>query len=537
MKIKSVCIVGGGSSGWMTAAALVKLCPWIDVTLVESKVPTVGVGESTLGHINAFLRMLGLKDEEWMPKCNATYKNSIRFTNFAKKDGTSFEYPFVDGYDMSFAPDGLKTWGELKTKFPEEFPNTSFAEFYATANTLLAKHNKQTKNEDNSLPSFDFRYDTAYHMDAQAFGEYLKEDICLPAGVTHVEGSIHSHTKDRMGNIEQILCTNGRKLYADLFIDCTGFRSLILENWMGSEFISFKDYLQNDKAWAVRIPYTDRKNQMENVTDCTAIENGWVWNIPLWNRIGTGYVFSSRFVTQEDAQQEFKNHLKERYPDLDVEELKPFLIDIKHGRRRWAWKNNVVGIGLSYGFVEPLESTGLLTTHENILKLVDILNRREGTVTNIERHSFNFAVQQQIEGFRNFVAMHYALSARRDTPYWNYVTQIHEYTPELLGPYRISSDSYIDAVTSPVTYGQLKPDQQGANFVMAAMGIAGLNTKEYYDMLQDRGFEVTQDLEGIKKYFFEQKADMENRIQELPSHYEFLKENIYGGNDEFDESV
>jgi hypothetical protein len=533
MKIKSVCIVGGGSSGWMTAAALTKLCPWLDVTLVESKLPTVGVGESTLGHINYFLRLLDLKDEDWMPQCNATYKNSIRFTNFAKKDGSSFEYPFVDGYDMSYAPNGLDTWSELHAKFKDEFPNTTFAEFYALSNTLLAKHNRET-NED--LPGYNFTYDTAYHMDAGLFGEYLKNEICIPGGVTLVEGTVHSHTKDRLNRIEQLLCTNGRKVYADLFIDCTGFRSLLLEGMMGSEFLPFKDYLQNDAAWAVRIPYTDRKNQMENVTDCTAIENGWVWNIALWNRIGTGYCFSRRFVTSEDALVEFKNHLKEGYPEVDTEELKPFFIDIKHGKRRWAWKHNVVGIGLSYAFVEPLESTGLLSTHENILKLVDILNRRNGTVTNIERHSFNFACQTQIDGFRNFVALHYALSSRTDTPYWQYVSQVHEYAPELLGPYQIASFENVDALNGPITYGTMKPDMQGANFIMAGMDIAGCNTAKMIDELKLRNGAPNEDAEIIatKDFYLKQKQFLEEKILKMPTHYEYLRDNIYGGKDEYD---
>ena len=154
MKIKRVCIVGGGSSGWMTAAALTKLCPNIDVTLVESPdIKTVGVGESTLGHINRFMRLLGLKDKEWMPACQATYKNSIRFTNFRENDGSHFEYPFVDDYDLSLAgEEELKTWTELSALYPDIFGPQTFAEFFAMSNTLLATHNRQTYLVRQSYP-------------------------------------------------------------------------------------------------------------------------------------------------------------------------------------------------------------------------------------------------------------------------------------------------------------------------------------------------------------------------------------------------
>ena len=310
MQIKKVTIIGGGSSGWMTAAALSKLCPHLDVTLVESsKVGTIGVGESTLGHINKYFGLLGLKDEDWMAACNATYKNSIRFTNFRQNDGTFFEYPFSAGFDYTDKPNGIQSWSELSTLYPEEYGPSTFAEFVCTGNTMLAKYNKQTKDEQHLLRNFDFKYDTAYHMDAQLLGKYLKETIAIPNGVTHIIGDVHSHKKDHLGNITDIMLTDATVLKSDLWIDCTGFRSVLLEGWMGSEFRPFEKMLANNKAMACRLPYEDREKEMHNVTDCHALGNGWVWNIPLWNRIGTGYVYSSRFCTQEEAEKEFRQHL------------------------------------------------------------------------------------------------------------------------------------------------------------------------------------------------------------------------------------
>jgi len=530
MKIKTVTIIGGGSSGWMAAAALAKLCPHLEVTVVESKnIPTVGVGESTLGHFNTFLQVLGLKDEDWMPACSATYKNSIRFTNFKRKDGTSFEYPFIQGYDYSFAPNGLQDWTLLAGLYPEEFDSNSFAKFYAPANQLLAEYNRETFNEDNKLgANFDFPNDTAYHLDAAKFGQYLKNEVCIPNGVKVIENTIHSYDIDKKENITRILCRDGTTLYSDLWLDCTGFKSLLLEKWMGEQFFSFEDKLANDAAWAVRIPYTDRETQLNNVTNCTAMDNGWVWNIPLWDRIGTGYVFSTRFTSQEEALREFLKHIREQYPDIDLDTIDPFLIEIRHGRRRRAWSKNVVGIGLSYGFVEPLESTGLLTTHENILHLVDILNRRDGYVTLMERDAFNATCQKTIHNFRDFVAMHYAGSGRTDTPYWRWATQNNTYAPDILGP-DMKRDAGIENFFTSLTTHSYMDTEQGGNFIAAGLGLKPVSTPEYI-MVKQRG-DVSY-LDEIKRSWKKYYDQLEEYVKTLPTTYEFLRDNIYKGKDE-----
>ena len=540
MNIKRVCIVGGGSSGWMTAAALAKLCPHIKVTLVESpNIKTVGVGESTLGHINRYMRLIGLKDEEWMPACNATYKNSIRFTNFRENNGSHFEYPFVDDYDFTYAgQDELTTWNELTALYPEEFGPKTFAEFHALSNTLLATHNKQTNNADGKLRHFNFAYDTAYHMDATAFGIYLRDKICLPAGVTHIKSNVIARKHDQKGNTHSLLIEGDRDIGADLFIDCSGFKSFMLEGWQGSIFHPYHNILANDSAWAVRIPFSNRIEQMHNVTDCHALGNGWVWNIPLWNRIGTGYVFSSRFTTKEDALVEFKNHLKIVHNKVNVEELDYFHIPIKHGKRIKAWVGNVVGIGLSYGFVEPLESTGLLTTHENIINLTAMLNMRKGYVTRSEVEVFNNITNQAIDQFARFVSNHYALSMRQDTPYWRWATQKNEYDPELNGIHVPRDDYNYNSFVTVYGNQAFNPQMQGMNFIMAGMGIRPVSSEHMFVAKHGRtpGAEQQRrkDLEIIRDRFLLDKEKYVKYIDTLPTHYEYLKQNIYGGVDEHD---
>lgn len=535
MKVKTITIIGGGSSGWMAAAALAKLCPHVQISLVESaKISTIGVGESTLGHITKFLDLLDLKDEDWMAACNATYKNSIRFTNFRENDGSSFQYPFSLGLDFTDKPGGLNTWSELSTLYPDEFPPHTFAEFYATDNTLLSNSCKQTRNEKNILRHFDFKWDTAYHCDAQLFGKYLKNNIALPLGVERLEGDIKDHVKDDNGNIKYITLEDGRILESDLWIDCTGFRSILLEQWMGQEFLSFDDYLMNDSAWACRLPYEDREAEMRNYTDCHALDNGWVWHIPLWNRIGTGYVYSSKFTTKEKAQEEFRKHLATTGSQERADKAEMFHIDIKHGRRHRAWVKNVVGIGLSYGFVEPLESTGLLTTHENIIKLVESLNRRGGVVTRSEKEGFNYAVEREVIKFRDFVSQHYALSMRDDTPYWHYVTEEHEYCPEMIGEYSLQNTQYVDLL-GLVTMNQTYPTAfLPTLFIVGGMGFKSISTKE---LIRHNGskfhIDKAEELRFSVEKYYQYRDVVEKYIDSLPSHYEFLKQEIYGGKDDY----
>jgi tryptophan halogenase len=532
MQITNVTIVGGGSSGWMTAAALAKTCPKLNITLVESpNIKTVGVGESTLGHINRFMGMLDLKDEDWMKPCNATYKNSIRFTNFREVDGKSFHYPFIRGFDFTDVHNGLQSWAECATLYPDEFPPETFSEMFAPSNTYLCDYGKQATGYDGKLRYYNIDADTAYHMDAGLFGQYLKNNIAIPRGVKHIWNEIESCVKDEKGNITEITCIDGQKLTADLWIDCTGFKSQILEGWMGSKFISYGNILANDKAWAVALPFTDRQKQMVNYTDCHAMNNGWVWTIPLWNRIGTGYVFSSKFISKEDALIEFKEHLaKSHDPDI-VEKCQPRLVEIRHGKRESGWINNVVGVGLSYGFVEPLESTGLLTTHENIIRLMDIFNRRDGYVSRMERENYNMVTSHVTDGFASFVSMHYAYSKRTDTPYWQWATQENHYEPTMNNPFKAQVDGFASNANQLAGH-TYDPTQQGGAFIMAGLGVKTVATPEIFQGYYKQIGKPLQEIENTRKQFHRNKKLFKEYIDTLPTSYEYLRDNIYGGVDE-----
>lgn len=524
MKIESICIVGGGSSGWMSAALLSKSFPDIEICLIESEVSKpIGVGESTLGHFNRFLRRLGLDDDTWMPHCNATYKTSIAFKNFRDGKGERFQYPFGQwDIDDSYKGDLLSFFHLQSIHGEEVYPPEEFARFY-NMNTYLADECKIVDDIPNS--NYNPQTDTAYHLDADLFGKFLRDTIAIPNGVVHLKGDVENVVKRPDGSIESILTTEGGIVSADLFIDCTGFKSLLLEQHMGVEFVSFKNQLFNDRALATQIPYTDRVNQMETYTDCVAMDCGWVWNIPLWHRVGTGYVYSSKYISDADAEREFREYLSERYSSEVAKSAQLRPIRIKHGKHKKGWVKNVVGIGLSYGFLEPLESTGLMTTHENIIFLSDVLKRRGGFVSKVDRDSFNYKVDNALEVMKNFVSMHYFLSKRRDTQYWIDAVETVEIDPnysQVQSTYE-ATGGYFNLLSSP-DYVFKTADLVGITYIMAGLGYKPLSDFEIAEKYA--GMNVS-DIEYTHTMYQQDRKVMLEWVRKQKSHYEYLKENIY----------
>ena len=330
MQYRSFCIVGGGSSGWMAAATMKKAFPECEVSLIQPEGRNIiGVGESTLGHINRFFRFLGLHDKEWMPYCNATYKSSIAFKNFRTGEGERFQYPFgrIDRNDYR---SDYMTFFELQVKYPHLYPPEEFARFF-NPNTILAEENKLTSDYiSEEMRNWNFGQDTAYHMDSHKFGEYLQKKF---PEVKVYTGNVINATRGETGDVITMNTDSGDRIMADLYIDCTGFKSLILENMMGSKFVSFNDVLFNDTAWSAKVEYSDRIIQMDNYTDCVAMSNGWIWNIPLWDRVGMGYVFSQKYLDPDIAQAEFMGYIAQRYSPKIADNADYRLINIRHGKR------------------------------------------------------------------------------------------------------------------------------------------------------------------------------------------------------------
>ena len=414
MKTNKIIIVGGGSAGWMAAATLKSQFPNKNITVIESSnIPTVGVGESTLGFINYWLDLLDIKDEDFMPHTDASYKLSIRFEDFYKKGDGGFHYPF--GQVVENDKTGRKElWFDKKFQNPH-LPVTDYAN-WLYPNMALVNNNVLFKNEDKEIKDFDFKYHTAYHFDATKFGLWLKNNYCIPRGVNHILDDIITIEQNDDGIVS---LNNTHK--ADMFIDCTGFKSMLLGQTLKENFNNYNHLLPNNKAWATRVPYKDKEKELQPYTNCTAIENGWVWNIPSWERIGTGYVYSDKYVSDEDALKEFKKHLDSKGSDYSNSEFKN--IKMRVGIHDRLFVKNVCAIGLSAGFIEPLESNGLLSVHEFLINLVKVMKRGDGdSISQWDRDNFNLACKTFFDNFTEFVSMHYALSHRDDTKYWRDVS-------------------------------------------------------------------------------------------------------------------
>lgn len=463
----TIVIVGGGSAGWMSAATLISMFPNKKITVIESPdIPTVGVGESTLGHIRDWLEIVGIKEEDFIAAVDGSYKLAIKFTNFYDKDSGSFYYPFGIPY-LQGAPLGLNSWFLHKYLNPKT-PVDDFTDTFFPAMQLI-KNNKFSENKDKELGNFRPDTDVAYHFDATKFGAWLRDNFCVPRGVTHVVDTVDMVNKDATG-IKDLHLKSGLTLSADLFIDCTGFKSMLLGKTLEEPFDSFADVLPNNRAWATRIPYIDKSKELESYTNCTALGHGWVWNIPLWSRIGTGYVYSDKYIDPEIALEEFKAHLKSEnmtIPSKDrIDDSIEFKdIEFKVGIHRRTWVGNVVAIGLSAGFIEPLESNGLFTVHEFLRYLCKSLQRDK--VSQWDKDVYNASTRGVYENFVQFVSLHYALSRREDTKYWKdisektYSKNLATLTPSLVTTF--------DSILQGKMFNNEYPHTNGPTYIMAGM--------------------------------------------------------------------
>jgi len=530
MKINSVVIVGGGTSGWFTASALNKHCPKVKVTLIESPaVRTIGVGESSLLHINSFFRSLDMKDKDWMPHCDATYKGSIKFTDFYKK-GEAFHYPF--GFmDFTATKHGTDDWFLKKWVYPET-PQTDFADTYWPSMPLVHK-NKVNLNKQNIIPNFNIDRDWAYQFDAGKLGHWMRKNLC--SKTTYIKDHVTNIKLNQRGWISAVTTKEHGDLTADLYVDCTGFKSLLLEGALHVPYISYSDMLINNGTWATKIPYV-------NTTNGTAINNGWVWNIPLWSRIGSGYVYSKDFIDKDDALIEFQKHIGHG------DELDYHHIDIRNGRHQTCWHKNCLAIGLSYGFIEPLESTGLVFAHEGVDKLIMALQSRDKHITQLDRDCINREMQIHIDGVKHFVGYHFFGSVRDDTEYWRWYTQELEmgehWNDTFAAPLGLrAAGSYRKDETMGLSRARFRLFESGGFSDGVACVTAGHHINFYTDYIREKITQWTPQgvrssaspeffkghLKDVFDYWDRRKKKINELADQSPTMYKYLKENIYNG--------
>ncbi|HEY4070118.1 MAG TPA: tryptophan halogenase family protein [Sphingomicrobium sp.] len=409
---QSVIILGGGTAGWMTANLLRRR--WSDqgtkVSLIESKdIGIIGVGEGSTPQLKAFFDEIGVSEAEWMPRCNATYKAGIEFAGWSDKPGFErYFHPFptdVDGFTQGqfFYSTRARRTGRDVPAHPDPF----------FLPTRIAREGLAPVAPSN----FPFFVSYGYHFDAHLIGAFLR-DLGTGRGIEHVDARIASVELDEHGNVAALVADDGRHFEADFFVDASGFRAAIIEAALKEAHRPFAENLFNDRAVVAPTPH--QTGPLHACTRSTAKSAGWIWHIPLTNRIGNGYVYSSRYIDPDEAAAELRAHLG-LAEDAEVRQLQ-----MKCGRIERSWVKNCLAVGLAQGFLEPLEATALHVVLATVNSFLDAWE-------NDQRDAFNERIAARYEGIRDYLVCHYRTAQRRDTEYWRDATSHDELSESLKG--------------------------------------------------------------------------------------------------------
>lgn len=410
-RVQHVTIVGGGTAGWLAASILQAGLngrsddPDVRISLIESpNIPSIGVGEATTTSITRTLRHLGVDERDFLKQCNGSFKGAVKFANWshtAGGDPITFWHPFSSqGY--LFGKDCTAHY--IKARKLGDEPPFEDALFSATPAIKNCQAPRSVEGED-----YEGLYPYSYHMDAALFARYMTT-YATNLGIEHVRDDVTAVNLDERGYVKSLTLRENGDWPIELVLDCTGFRGLIIKEALGEPFEPYSEYLLCDKALAVQIPHSETE-KLESYTTSTGLDAGWSWRVPLYSRLGTGYVFSSAFASDDQAITEFR-----RYLDLPDDHPDPQVIPMRIGRSRRAWVKNCIAVGLSGGFIEPLESTSIHITQVSLHWLNDFFPDRD--IHPVLSEHYNKLLNDLYDSVRDFIVLHYATSNRKDTPFW-----------------------------------------------------------------------------------------------------------------------
>lgn len=480
-----VVVAGGGTAGWLTAFSLAtRLGNLLDITLVESdQIGSVGVGEATIPTMRTFHRLIGIDEREFMAATQATFKLGIRFDNWGQQQ---------DSYFHSFGEIGQRSW---MAEFHEFWLEAKSQGFGGSLDDYCLEL-KAAKAQRFSLSSGKTPLNFAYHLNATAYAQYLRQKSELN-GVRRIEGRITHILNDKLGNIACLILENGNKVEGDVFIDCSGFRGVLIGQHLQVDFEDWSHWLAADSAIAVQ---TEAVEAPRPYTVATAHKAGWQWRIPLQHRVGNGVVYSSQFWSDDEASSTLLNNLSG--PAITA----PRQLRFKTGRRKKAWHQNCIAIGLSSGFLEPLESTSIHLITTAILRLMKLFPFG-GNTTLLAEH-FNRETQLELETIRDFIILHYHLTQRDDSPFWQHyrTMAIPDSLVHRMAMFRENAYAWPDDVAL------FRVD----SWVQVMMG-QGLMPKQHH------GAARVLATEGLKSQLLGLKNRIDSAVAHLPEHAEFLK--------------
>ena len=497
MEIKSICIVGGGTAGWMTAAALAfkfQNSP-VQIYVVESEqIGTVGVGEATLPHIRYFNNALGIDEADFMKATNATFKLGIEFCDWGNL-GERYIHPFGDYGQPINDIEFYHYWNKLRLNGAA----TRLDEY--SYPVILAEQNKfHIPAPDTRKIESTFGY--AYQFDSSKYAKFLRK-FAEDKGVKRIEGRItHSAKDDVTGQISSVSLESDQSIVAELFIDCSGFRGLLIEQAYEAGYDDWSKWLPCNRAIAVP---NETLQPLPPYTRATARSAGWQWRIPLQHRTGNGIVYCSDYMSDDAAAEQLLSTLEGKAL------ADPKQLYFKTGRRKTFWHKNVVAIGLSAGFLEPLESTSIHLIQEGITALLELFPDKNFAES--DRAEYNTRMDLQYERIRDFLLLHYVATKRDDSAFWNYFRNM------------TLPDSLKSKIDNWLTRGHISRYDFGAFLppswlaVLVGQNLLPSHTDRRIDKM------TLQDLQSQAEIM---KATIKNSVQSSPDHLAYI--HIHGAN-------
>jgi len=521
-RIRSIVILGGGTAGWMTAAYLGKaLQQTVRITVLEAPaIPRIGVGEATVPNLQRVVfDHLGIPEDEWMRECNAAFKIAVKFINWRTPGpGSATARQWHGRPDHFFHPFGLLpnqdqiplshywSYKRLGGQTDEPFDYSCFAE----PSIMDAK--RAPRWPDGRRATY-----YAWHFDAQLVANFLRRFATEKQGVVHVEDELAEVRQDERGFITALTTKGGRVLDGDLFVDCSGFRGLLINKALGEPFVDMNDHLLCDSAVAAPVPHDDAAHGVEPYTSAIAMRSGWTWRIPLLSRFGSGYVYSSQFSSPDEAAGDFC-----RLWGLDESTTELNRLRFRVGRNRRAWVKNCVSIGLASCFLEPLESTGIYFIYAAIYQLAKHFPDRTFDQALVDR--FNRQIETTFDDTRDFIQAHFYYSPRTDTPFWqaNKELRLTDSILEKVAMYKAGIP-----VNPPLTdeggyYGNFEAEfnnfwTNGSYYcILTGMGVLPDHPLPVLDYKPDSVAAAESLFEGVKR----KQRDL---VAALPSNYESLR--------------
>lgn len=483
-KVKKVVVVGGGTAGWITAASLATLLGKnFELCLVESEqIGTVGVGEATIPTLFTLHQLLKINEQDFLTAVNATFKLGISFENWRNVS---------EDYIHSFGWTGQDCWAagfqHFWLKGKERGLSTDYGDY--CPELIAAKLNKFAITKGEGL-------NYAYHIDSGLYAKFLR-GLAEKGGCKRIEGKInHVATNANSGFIESVKLESGEVVGGDLFIDCSGFRALLMEQTLKTGYEDWTHWLPCDSAIAIQ---TESVRAPVPYTRSIARDSGWQWRIPLQSRVGNGFVYSSQYQSDDNALQTLLGNIEGPI------RTEPNPIKFTTGQRALHWNKNCVAIGLSGGFIEPLESTSIHLIQRAVIRLMQMFPY-DG-IRDPDVAEFNRQMKQETEHIRDFIILHYHVTNRRDTDFWRYVSGMS--LPDSL-------EHRIDLFKQTGRVFQMPDELFSENSWVQVMLGQGITPEQYHpivNMMSDR------ELEG---FLSEIKRNVKARVGQLPSHSDFL---------------